>query len=89
MARHRLVHRQIANHVIVVFAKERFLSLFRPVFWRRSNREKGFAILVEWTRRITIGNGDAALEFRHRDHVQRNARDSDQVVLFYEISGLP
>ena len=85
MAWHRLVHRQIANHEIVVFAKERFLSFFRPVFWRWRNREKCFAIFVEWAGRITIGNGDTALEFRHRDHVQRNARSGNQVVLFYEI----
>ena len=85
MARHRFVHGQIAHEEIVVLAKERILLLLRPIFWRRRDRKKCFAVLFQRSGRIAIGDGHAALELRHGNDVERHGRHRHQIVLLHEV----
>ena len=88
MARHRFVHGQIANHVVVIFTKERFFPFLGPILRRRRNGKECFAGFVEWARRIAICNSHAAFEFRHCDYVQRCIWNGHEIMRPDEIGGL-
>src|SRR5262249_16287291 len=87
MTGHRLVHVQIANFIIVIFAKERVLSLLRPVLWCWRDSKEGPAIPLKRTGRLAIGNGYTAFEFGHCNHVERRVRNGDKIMRLNEISG--
>src|SRR6266702_5350968 len=86
MAGHRFMHGQIADKVIVVLAKERFLFFLRPIFWGGRNGKKCFWGFLERPGGIAIRDGYSALEFRHYDHFEWNCRDRHQVALLAEIA---
>src|SRR5207248_8649290 len=76
---------QIATHVVVLFPEEGFPPLRRPISRGRLDREKGFAVLLERSGRVAIGNATAALEFWHDNDVERLVRNGNEIVLFGEV----
>ena len=81
MPRHRLVDGEFLQHVVVVLAEERLHALRRPVRRRRRDVEEGLAVLLQRSRRIARGHGDAAIELRHGRDLNRLRRHGDEVLL--------
>ena len=85
MSRHRFVHGQVANHVIVVFLKNDSLRCGLQSFGVGSTGEECLPILLERSRRIAVSDPAAAFEFRHDNDIKRFVRHGYEVMLFGEI----
>jgi hypothetical protein len=72
-----------------VFAQERRGLLIRPVIRDRRDRIERGQVLVERTRRVAIGDREAALELRHEDHAHRSVRQRDEILALHEFAGNP
>ena len=82
MARHRLVHHQVVQHVPVVFAVERGDPLRRPVRWGGGDGDEcRHRRHLQRPGRIAVGHRDAAVDLRHLDHLDRVVEHRDQPVL--------
>lgn len=89
MAGHRLVHGQVADHVVVVFPVERLDPLRRPV--RRGGRdavERRHIGRLQRPRRIAVGDRHTPRELRHLLDDTRVTDHADQVVVAHEVTRL-
>ncbi len=88
MTGHRLVDGQVLNRVQVVLAQKRRDLVFVPVLGQGGDCVVRAQALIERSRPVVVGDGDAALELRHDDDLDRVLGQGDDVFLDNEFACL-